>query len=385
MLNFIKDGSLFGLVECDIRVPDTLLQDFAEMPPIFKNTEISRNDIGDHMKAYAEKEGLMNKPRRSLIGSMFGRRILLATPLLRWYLSHGLEVQNVYEVIQYGANNCFMGFGEAVSQARRAGDRDPTNAILADTMKLLGNSAYGKTVTNQERHRNVKICTDTDASRYVNDKHFRALHYIGDGTYEVDMTKKSIWMNLPIQIGFFVYQYAKLRMLEFYYDFLIKFIHTSDFQMCEMDTDSAYLALSKDNLKSVIKPEKRVQYEREKCQWFPRDDTAENHAFDKRTPGLFKIEWEVEGIIALCSKTYFCFGDQNKVSCKGLNKKANEINKDTYLDVLKSKRAGVGVNRGFRMKEDGMFTYRQTKTAFTYLYPKRKVGDDGISTTFLDI
>ena len=31
-------------------------------------------------------------------------------------------------------------------------------------------------------------------------------------------------MNLPIQIGFFVYQYAKLRMLEFYYDFMDKFI-----------------------------------------------------------------------------------------------------------------------------------------------------------------
>ena len=44
-------------------------------------------------------------------------------------------------------------------------------------------------------------------------------------------------------------------MLQFYYDFLVKFIHTSDFQMCEMDTDSAYLALSKDNLESVIKPE----------------------------------------------------------------------------------------------------------------------------------
>ena len=84
------------------------------------------------------------------------------------------------------------------------------------------------------------------------------------------------------------------------------------------------------NLESVIKPEKRVEYEREKGQWFPRDDTAENRAFDKRTPGLFKIEWEGEGIIALCSKTYFCFGDQNKVSCKGLNKKTNEINKDTY-------------------------------------------------------
>ena len=48
----------------------------------------------------------------------------------------------------------------------------------------------------------------------INDKRFRALHYIGDGAYEIDLTKNSICMNLPIQIGFFVYQYAKLRMLQ---------------------------------------------------------------------------------------------------------------------------------------------------------------------------
>ena len=57
---------------------------------IFKNAEINRADIGDHMRSYAEREGLMKTPRRSLIGSMHGKRILLATPLLQWYLNHGL-------------------------------------------------------------------------------------------------------------------------------------------------------------------------------------------------------------------------------------------------------------------------------------------------------
>ena len=44
-------------------------------------------------------------------------------------------------------------------------------------------------------------------------------------------------MNLPFQVGFFVYQYAKLRMLQFYYDFFDKYLDRADFQMCEMDTD----------------------------------------------------------------------------------------------------------------------------------------------------
>jgi hypothetical protein len=34
----------------------------------------------------------------------------------------------------------------------------------------------------------------------------------------VGMSKKTIRLDLSMQIGCFVYQYAKLRMLEFYYD-----------------------------------------------------------------------------------------------------------------------------------------------------------------------
>ena len=49
-------------------------------------------------------------------------------------------------------------------------------------------------------------------------------------------------MNLPFQVGFFVYQYAKLRMLQFYYDFFDKYLDRADFQTCEMDKDSAYIA-----------------------------------------------------------------------------------------------------------------------------------------------
>ena len=47
-----------------------------------------------------------------------------------------------------------------------------------------------------------------------------------------------------MQIGFFVYQNAKLRMLPFYYDVLDKYLDRSDFQYCEMDTDSAYIAIA---------------------------------------------------------------------------------------------------------------------------------------------
>ena len=55
-------------------------------------------------------------------------------------------------------------------------------------------------------------------------------------TLQVTSKKKSIKHNLPIQIGFFVYQYAKLRMLEFFFDVIDKFISRDDYCLLEMDT-----------------------------------------------------------------------------------------------------------------------------------------------------
>ena len=160
----VVDGTLFGMVECDIRVPPELQDHFAEMQPIFKNANVSRDDIGPFMRQYAEENDIMSTPHRMLVGSHHGEKILLATPLLRWYLAHGLVVDHVYQVVEYERKSCFRNFGESVSAARRNGYLDPEKTIIADTMKLLGNSAYGKTVTNIDRHRDVRYCTEVGTS-----------------------------------------------------------------------------------------------------------------------------------------------------------------------------------------------------------------------------
>ena len=220
ILTAVIDGTLFGMIECDIHVPPELRPYFSEMQPIFKNTTVTRADIGPFMRQYAEEHDIMSTPRRMLVGSFHGIKLLLATPLLRWYLAHGLIVDRVYQVVEYEPNPCFQRFGESVSAARRAGDADPDKSIIADTMKLLGNSAYGKTVTNVDRHRKVTYCTEVGTSLLVGNKRFRQLDVVTDDAYEITSSKARVTYDLPHHIGFFVYQYAKLRMLQFYYDFV---------------------------------------------------------------------------------------------------------------------------------------------------------------------
>ena len=78
-------------------------------------------------------------------------------------------------------------------------------------------------------------------------------------------SNKKIKLDLPLQVGFFVYQYAKLRMLQFYYDFLDKYVDRSDFEYCEMDTDSAHIAISSECLQYLVKPEMIHEFENDKC------------------------------------------------------------------------------------------------------------------------
>ena len=64
-----------------------------------------------------------------------------------------------------------------------------------------------------------------------------------------------------------VYQLAKLRMLQFYYDFLDHYVDRRDYELIQIDTDSMYFALSYDTLEEAVKPELKQQFKREKKQW----------------------------------------------------------------------------------------------------------------------
>ena len=106
----IKRGVLFGFVECNIKVPEHLRSDFEEMTPIFKNTEVQLENIGQFMEKFAHDHKINQAPRRLLIGSYFEEKIWLATPLVTWYLEHGLIITKIYKIVEYTPVATFKDF-----------------------------------------------------------------------------------------------------------------------------------------------------------------------------------------------------------------------------------------------------------------------------------
>lgn len=217
-----------------------------------------------------------------------------------------------------------------MTKARRSGDEEEKKAIIADLFKLLGNSAYGKMIESIEKQKSV-IYTSVEekVDRALRSCFFEDLEEIGKA-YELRSRKKRIEIKRPYQVGIAVYQLAKLRMLEFYYDFIDKYIDRKDFELMQMDTDSLYMAISGESLQELVKKGMEDSYEKEKEKWLSWDK------WSSRTPGLFKLEFEGTKMLALSSKCYFVESEEkkDKFSTKGMSKLQNEITLEKFEKAL---------------------------------------------------
>ena len=251
---------------------------------------------------------------------------------------------------------------------------------------------------NRSRHTVTKYLTDEKTRSAINSKRFKRLNRITDQLYEVELVKSDIEHREAIIVGSFILQYAKLRMLEFYYNFFKKFCGTDKYEEHELDTDSLYWALSEENLEDVVLPEKRVEGDQlcsKDCtdnltanatyNVFPRTCCNVHKKHDKREPGPFKEEFRCVELLCLCSKTYCCYDkhtNKHKFSSKGMNKRTLELcgvagPMSKYRKVLEVALNNNSTNRGFRTFQHSVDTYEQTKKRLSYFYPKRIEGEDG--------
>ena len=183
----------------------------------------------------------------------------LITPLLPFFLDLGLVCKRIYRFVEYIPIKCFNNFVQSAVDARRYGDENQNSSVVAETMKLLANSSYGYQIMDRSRHTVIKYLNAEKTHGAINTKFFKSLEHINDQLYEVESAKAEIEHREPIIVGFFILQYAKPRMLKFYYNFFERFCDVNKFGELEMDTDFLYLALSEKEMYDCIREESKTE------------------------------------------------------------------------------------------------------------------------------
>ena len=177
---------------------------------------------------------------------------MLITPLIRYYMNLGLVVTKIYQFVEYTPSVCFKSFVSDVVSARREGDTNRKSSVVAETMKLLGNSSYGYQIMDRTKFTDTVYCSSETVDRAINRRTFRKLEEVTSNVFEVNSARNKIEHREPIIVGFFILQYAKLRMLELYYNFFDRFCDKNMYEELEMDTDSLYLALGAESIDDII-------------------------------------------------------------------------------------------------------------------------------------
>ena len=151
------------------------------------------------MKICKEKTGRKTvKGTKKLLGVMKAKKILLYTPVIEWYLQHGLRLTAVHQLIEYDPGMPFSWFPEEVANAR------------GDVAKLKGDSFYGKMIEDLGRHKSTKFtCEERSVDKTFRPPFFDNLEEIG-GVYEIKELKQTVMIKRPYQCGIAMYQLAKL-------------------------------------------------------------------------------------------------------------------------------------------------------------------------------
>ena len=160
--------------------------------------------------------------------SYFGKKVSLATPLLKWCLEHELVIPHTYTVIEYVPNAAIEDFTVQVAKARLHGDRDPWYALTAEMWKLEGNESYS-TLINKKRHHDIIYVNESEIGRQIISPHFYDMTESPDGYHEVERIKPSINLGIAIHVSVFILNNAKICVLEFYYDCVNKYLSCEDF------------------------------------------------------------------------------------------------------------------------------------------------------------
>ena len=371
----IPNIHFFGMAEVDLDSSELNKDLLDKFPPLFV------------------KGTLKDETNAQLRGVLRCEKALLTTPYLQCLISVGYKITKVYQAWEFRAAKCLKPFIDQVVYERRKGDVPGGNPLQANTYKLIGNSFYGGSVMNKDGHSDISYCSNLfEVCRQINKPNFCDAHQINDNLVELHTTRQKIDQNIPIQVGKFVLDAAKIHMVNFYYYIIRGYCDMRKIDLISMDTDSFTLALAAKDIHSCVLPEKKEEWENTvRPVWFSHQpcDTKtfcnlQSHC-NKRTPGPFKEEFSGEKAIGLSSKLFTVTslkpGGSTKTASKGLKQKnmfsdCSELFEKTLVDDEPMTVMYTSLQR----QSDTMTTVDNSRSV-SRKYSKRKVNDDDVTRT----
>lgn len=139
IIDGIKNDELFGYVVCDVSTPDDVYDSikWINFPPLISKQLITEDMVSPYMLTRC-KDRDYKLPQETLVQTYNVKQSLLYTPLIKFYISIGLEVSNVSQFIQFRPAKVLSDFVGKITDGRIQAKKK-SNPSLELAYKIIGN------------------------------------------------------------------------------------------------------------------------------------------------------------------------------------------------------------------------------------------------------
>ena len=230
--NLVQSEKLFGFVLVDLQSPDELIKKYVELnfPPIIRKDSITMEMLSPYMMDRLEQlqRKMPSKGVQTVINSWHAEKLLVFTPLLKWYLDFGIRITKVYDIIQYQPAKYFKNFIDSCVEGRIKATL-AGNQTQAQSYKICMNSSYGKLYENVSRFTTTKVSRfDNMRKEWISPR--SRITELSLEVYEITLKPKSQRDDKCTLVGHSVLQYSKLLLLQFIY-FLSEHLEKGSFRI----------------------------------------------------------------------------------------------------------------------------------------------------------
>ena len=99
--------------------------------------------------------------------------------------------------------------------------KEAKNEFEKDFFKLMNNSAFGKTMENVRKHRDIKlVTTDEKRNKLVSEPNYHTTKRFSENLLAIEMKKIKVKMNKPVYLGTSILDISKTLMYKLWYDYI---------------------------------------------------------------------------------------------------------------------------------------------------------------------
>ena len=380
-INMINaDENVGYIIECDLEYPEHLHDLHNDYPLAPERFIVNDKMLSPWQKEQKKDLNIKSPATMKLCPNLNDKKkYVLHHENLKYYISKGMVLTNVYRVIQFEHKAFLRPYIEMNTDLRKTAKNDFEKSLF----KLLNNSVFGKTMENIRGRVDLELVNNKKtAKRLTKSPLYKSFNIINQDLVSVQMGKKQTVFNKAIYVGFSILDLSKLTMYKHHYDY-IKPLYGDKAKLLFTDTDSLmYHIETPDIYKDIEKDKSR----------FDLSDYPKNHYLYDKTNAkvLCKMKDETAGMpitsfIGIRSKMYsfMCVDDHEKQVLKGVKRSfvSKHINHQNYKDCVSNNIPRQNATfQTFKSSAHVINTYTTNKSSLVNFCDKRFILQDGITT-----